>query len=278
MSADGMKKLKAWLRKKTPPHEQLHKTLFALACLCRDAGLEESESELIVKSYAAGGADGRSVPLREAQGAVRSAFNSNSASAIRWPKMLPSLVAECDRYPQSVPYPVRSSEPPEHFLRAMFSADPLLCCGMTAYAMDTRPLSEWCGMLHPMQFIVPSPMSAVMGPRKEDGKESFHAESNTGPRKYLVTEFDGPDKPRQMARIASLRALGTLSLALLVDSAGKSLHGYWTADPCEGVNRMFFEHACKLGADERLWLRSQFSRMPGGTRDGRRQEVLEMNL
>jgi hypothetical protein len=276
---DGMAKLEAWLRKKSAPTSQLHKTLYALACMCRDAGMPEEHAGLVVRAYAAGGRDNRSVPPREVEGAIRSAYRATAGPpGPKWPRPVPALIAECDRYPQSVPYPVHRDEPPEFFLGKMFPGNPLLCCGMTAWAMDTKPLEDWRGMLRPMQFLVPSAMASETGPRKEDGRESFHAEANTGPRQYLVTEFDGPDKPRQMARIRSLRALGTRSLVALVDSAGKSLHAFWRASGEEALNRIFFEQACRLGADERLWLRSQFARLPGGTRDGRRQDVLEFNL
>jgi hypothetical protein len=269
---EGLRILQSWLRKKKPAGEQLHKTIFKLALMCRDAGLGEAEAGLICKAYAAGD-NARRVPEREVVGAVTSAYNSTFTAGPRFPKAMPELMAEADAFPVGVPYPVHSSEPPEFFLSEMFPGDPLICIGATSYAMDTRPLSEWEGMLRPMQFIVPSPMVAETGPRKMDGQESFHAESNTGPRKYLVTEFDGPSKPQQMARIRSLQALGGLLLACVVDSAGKSLHAFWRASD-EGTNFDFFSRACRLGADERLWLRSQFARLPGGTRDGRRQEVI----
>jgi len=274
---EGRKKLMAWLRKKQAPTTQLHGTLFALACMCREAGFTEEQGGVVVRAYAAAGRDGRTVPEREIEAALRDGFKSTSKPAAKWPRPLPALMAECDRYPRPVPYPIHRDEPPEFFLGRMFSGDPLLCCGMTAYAMDTRPLSEWRGMLGPMQFVVPSPMMTVTGPRKGDGQESFHAESNTGPREYLVTEFDGPPKPAQMARIASLRAFSVLDLVTVVDSGGKSLHGYWRAKD-ESSNARFFEQACRLGADSKLWLRSQFSRMPGGTRERRRQEVLFFDL
>lgn len=272
MKPDGLKKLKAWLRKKENPKQQLHKTLFALACMCREAGLAEPHTVLVVRAYAAGNM-ARRAGEREILSAVASAFNGTYAPGPRWPGPVAELIAEVDTYPAQVPAPVLAGKPPEFFLELMFPGDPLLCIGSTAYAMDTRPLSEWQGMLRPMQFLVPSPMTAVTGPRKQDGQESFHAESNTGPRKYLVTEFDGPSKPQQMARIRSLEALGGLELVAVVDSAGKSLHAFWRALD-EPANRTFFERACKLGADERLWLRSQFARLPGGTREGRRQEVI----
>jgi hypothetical protein len=270
--AEGLKILQGWLRKKKPPGEQLHKTLFKLAGMCKLAGLSQDHAGLICKAYAAGD-NARRVPEREVAAAVRDAFKGSFKPGPQFPKPVPQLMAEADAYPVAVPYPVHSSEPPEFFVSAMFPGDPLLCIGATTYAMDTRPFSEWSGMLRPMQFIVPSPMVSETGPRKADGAESFHTESNTGPRKYLVTEFDGPTKPQQMARIRSLEALGGLLLVCVVDSGGKSLHAFWKAAD-EGTNFEFFTRACKLGADERLWLRSQFARLPGGTREGKRQEVI----
>jgi hypothetical protein len=275
-TAEGMRKLKAWLRKKENPKQQLHKTLFALSCMCRAAGLEKEHAVMVVRAYAAGKM-ARRAGEREILSAVGSAYQDNYVPGPSWPGPVEGLLAEVDTYPSQVPAPVMSGKSPEFFLEAMFPGDPLLCVGATAYAMDTRPLSEWQGMLRPMQFLVPSPMTAVTGPRKEDGRESFHTESNTGPRKYLVTEFDGPTKPQQMARVRSLEAFGGLGLVAVVDSAGKSLHAWWRAGD-EPLNHNFFTRACKLGADQRLWLRSQFARLPGGTRDGRRQEVLVWKL
>jgi hypothetical protein len=160
----------------------------------------------------------------------------------------------------------------------MFPGDPLLCIGANAFCGDTKPLSEWRWMLKPMQFLVPSPMLSETGPRKLDGQESFRTEANTGPRAYIVTEFDGPEKPQQMARIRYLRATGELPLVCLVDSAGKSLHAYWRASSDEHRNLEFFRRACRLGADPMLWNKAQFARLPGGTRNGRRQEVLHFQF
>lgn len=264
--------MKAWLRKKADPKEKLHTTLFKLACMAKEAGMDEGQVTLMCKAYASGNMI-RRAPEREIASAVRGAFRGEVFRGPRFPKPMAELIAEVDAYPALVPYPVHGEKPPEFFLAEMFPGDPLLCVGATAYAMDTRPLSQWNGMLRSMQFVVPSPMVAETGPRKEDGRESFHAESNTGPRRFLVTEFDGPGKPQQMARIRALEAMAGLKLCCVVDSAGKSLHAYWRA--CgEEMDRQFFSKACQLGADDRLWLRSQFARIPGGTRDGRRQEII----
>lgn len=270
---DPLSKLKAWLRKKESSEMSLHKAIFKIAILSKEAGLLPEQAELLCKTYATGAA--RRAPEREIRSAVACAYSGNvKPQGPRFPKPMAELMAEVDAYPQPLPRPPYPHSTPEDFLDAMFPGDPLLCVGATAFAMDTKPLSEWRGMLAPMQFLVPSPMTTPTGPRKEDGAESFHAESNTGERAYLVTEFDHATKPAQMARIRALEARGSHKLALIVDSAGKSLHAYWKASGDAHADFTFFSHATKLGADERLWLRSQFARLPAGQRDGRKQEVL----
>ena len=271
---DPLSKLKAWLRKKESSEMSLHKALFKIAILSKEAGLPPEQADLLCKSYAAGNM-ARRAPEREIRSAVACAYSGEAKpQGPRFPKPMAELIAEVDAYPQPVPRPPYPHSTPEDFLDAMFPGDPLLCVGATAFAMDTKPLSEWRGMLAPMQFLVPSPMTTPTGPRKEDGAESFHAESNTGERAYLVTEFDHATKPAQMARIRALEARGSHKLTLIVDSAGKSLHAYWKASGDAHADFTFFSHATKLGADERLWLRSQFARLPAGQRDGRKQEAL----
>lgn len=271
---DPLSKLKAWLRKKDSAEMSLHKAIFKIAILSKEAGLSPEQADLLCKTYAAGKM-ARRAPEREIRSAVACAYSGEAkVQGPRFPKPIAELMAEVDAYPVPVPYPPYPMSTPEDFLDRMFPGDPLLCVGATAFAMDTKPLSEWRGLLAGMQFLVPSPMTASTGPRKMDGAESFHAESNTGERAYLVTEFDHAGKPQQMARIRALEARGSHKLALIVDSAGKSLHAYWKASGDARADFTFFSHATKLGADERLWLRSQFARLPAGQRDGRKQEVL----
>jgi hypothetical protein len=65
-----------------------------------------------------------------------------------------------------------------------------------------------------------------------------------------------------------------------VHSGGKSLHGWFFVyeQPEEKVRR-FFRYAVSLGADPATWTRSQFVRMPDGTRDnGKRQTVFFLSL
>jgi hypothetical protein len=122
------------------------------------------------------------------------------------------------------------------------------------------------------------------------GKKSAHALSNTGPRRFLVIEFDfdtqweacpflrGCDLSDLCACLL-LHLAESAPLALVLYSGGKSLHGwfYCNGRP-ENSLRLFMSRAVSLGADPATWTRSQFVRMPDGLRDnGRRQTVYFFN-
>ena len=126
---------------------------------------------------------------------------------------------------------------------------------------------------------------------------SAHAVSNTGPRRFLIVEFDfeaGTSKEEALLldRLATeerdvkdlcaallLHLAERAPLALAVYSGGKSLHGWFY---CAGVpeERLWrtFHYAVSLGADRANWTRSQFARMPDGLRDnGNRQTAYFLN-
>ncbi len=200
-------------------------------------------------------------------------------------------------------------------LERLFPGNPLLCCSKFIDSHETLTLGCWV-YLDGYQFIVPSPMSQVWG-KTEDGRPSQRTTANTGPRRFLVIEFDfkaisdgdsGQGNERRRSGTAKLsRALetgrmvarlngdgftvhdmcatlihhlaGYIPPALVVHSGGKSLHAWF---PCAGVEeslvRRFMRYAVRLGADSRTWSRCQYVRMPGGLRDnGARQEIIYFN-
>jgi hypothetical protein len=146
----------------------------------------------------------------------------------------------------------------------------------------TRILDEWLErpkvILTRQQFIVPNPMAKTWGINK-DGNESARCLDNTGPRMYFVAEFDfgeGTDD-KQAALIAHLAQFAPL--VMIVDSGGKSLHGWFRVygAPEEKIER-FIDYAVSLGADKQLRVRCQYCRMPDATRNnGKRQRVLYFN-
>jgi hypothetical protein len=152
----------------------------------------------------------------------------------------------------------------------------LLCCGHSKSKFETRSRTEWRGHLSARQLIVSSPMTARSGLTKE-GKQSAHALSITGPRRFLVIEQDCGTIDEQAAVL--LHLAGRAPLAVAVHSGSKSIHGwfYCSGQPEEKLRR-FMNYAVSLGADHKLWSPSQFARMPDGLRDnGRRQVVFYFN-
>ena len=164
----------------------------------------------------------------------------------------------------------------EELIDRLFAQNPLLCCGRTAFSFVTRTREEWRGKLSAQQFIVPSPMTARRGLTKE-GRDSAHALSITGPRQYLVVEQDQGAVDEQAAVLLHLAQYAPLVLA--VHSGGKSIHGWFACfNGSEPAIRGFMEYAVSLGADHATWTRSQFIRMPDGTREnGNRQTVFYFN-
>jgi len=164
----------------------------------------------------------------------------------------------------------------EKIIDTLFPGDPLLCAGRSSYEFATRSRSEWRGKLTTLQLIVPSPMTARIG-HTQDGKESAHALSITGSRRFLVVEQDAGTVDEQTAVLLHLAEQAPLSLA--VHSGSKSIHGwFFCAGQSEEILRAFMRYAVSLGADPATWTRSQFVRMPDGTRNnGQRQTVYFFN-
>ena len=164
----------------------------------------------------------------------------------------------------------------EKIIDQLFPGNQLLCCGKSSQEFNTRPREDWRGELTGLQLIVPSPMSAVTGLTK-DGKESTHSLNNTGARRFLICEFDTGTVDEHAALLIHLA--GYAPLVCTVHSGGKSLHGwFFVAGQPEQKIEKFFRYAVSLGADRATWTRSQFVRMPDGTRDdGNRQTVFYLN-
>jgi hypothetical protein len=165
----------------------------------------------------------------------------------------------------------------EEIIDRLFPGNPLLCCGKSSQEFDTRPRDNWRGELSALQLIVPSPMSAVSGTTK-DGKESKHTLANTGARRFLICEFDTGMTDEHAAMLLHLGTFAPLVCA--VHSGNKSLHGwFFVAGQPDMKIEKFFRYAVSLGADRATWTRSQFVRMPDGTRDnGKRQTVFFLNF
>jgi hypothetical protein len=264
--------------------EGFHNWLFRAARALWKCGRDENEIRAILENTAS--TCGRFVPQREIDEAVRnsqvSAFQPLSVPHHPWPapnrEQREAVIAETqfalvDLWEMD-PIKFTDNKPhTEEIIDALFPGNPLLCCGKTQADFDTKPRSKWRGELPQQQFIVPSPMIKWVGQTKE-GKESAHCIDATGPRRFLVIEQDIGTVDEQTAVLWHLACRAPL--ALVVHSAGKSVHGWFfcSGQDEEKVLRPFMRLAVSLGACHSTWTKSQFVRMPDGTRgDGHRQAV-----
>ena len=166
----------------------------------------------------------------------------------------------------------------EEVIDPLFPDNPLLCTGSSPYKFGTKAREEWRGKLASMQLIVPSPMTERAGLTKR-GKKSAHSLDNTGPRKFLVIEFDEGTFDEHAAILIHLAQQAPLVMALM--SGNKSLHGWFYIERSpEKLQLSFMRYAVSLGADPQLWVRSQFARIPDGFRVDKEklQSVIYLNL
>jgi len=276
-----------------PPRagEGVHNWLFRVARQLH-AHLPAPEIIALLESRVQG--CGRHVSRKEITDAVQNALPcawqpDGNVAAVQPTKKWPSVNQEqraailrdngglADLWELSKPRIDDNAQHTEEIIDALFPGNPLLCAGKSMSDFDTRPREDWRGELSKLQLIVPSPMSAVTGLTK-DGKESKHTLANTGARRFLICEFDTgtPDE-----HAALLLHLGTIApLVCVVHSGGKSLHGWFYVEKSAPDKiEKFFRYAVSLGADSATWTRSQFVRMPDGTRDnGRKQTVYFLNF
>jgi hypothetical protein len=263
----------------------VHAWIFQCALALRRAGYSEGEMAEMIEGAAVN--CGRALEAHEIPDAIknsgsRSAPSGTSARgggmppprAARWPAAASGRIQEIIRsrearslYDLWEASPVRLEDhAAEYLIDRLFPGNPLLCCGRSHGQCETTPREEWRGQLPKLQFIVPNPMAALRGTRKSDGQPSPRALDNTGPRRFLVIEFDdnlGEDS--QAARLWHLNSLSPLVLA--VHSGGKSLHGWFcTVGDAESAWLKFMRYAVSLGADPATWTRCQFVRLPDGMR------------
>ncbi|RMH23607.1 MAG: hypothetical protein D6701_00145 [Gemmatimonadetes bacterium] len=252
-----------------------HTTFFRLAKILLAEGRCEEDILHVLRAVAAAVRD-RRVPERELTSAIAYAKAAPGPGASpRWPGVNLALRAEIERsatlsdlVKASPCFPANTAEA----LYALFPDNPLLCLGAEVNSFATAPLAEW-RHLEAAQFVVPNPMRARTG-RTLEGRLSARTNANTGPRAYLVVEFDFGHFDGHAALLLHLRQYAHLAMA--VYSGGKSLHGWFDVrGQSAEAQRRFFARAVELGADPKMWTPSQFSRCPLGSnrRTGRLQQV-----
>lgn len=250
-----------------PPKGRGHTWLFRVAIHLRHYHTEEACFRLL-RACANEWRD-RSVPDGEIRAAVSNAYAATPRGEVR-----PAATRWPDPNPRAIERVLRTTAPSfgldpiavtaQQILPTLFSLDELLCIGFEQARGSVATLREILQSACRYQFIVPSPMTAHTG-RNQQGLETFRCLANTGTRRWLVIENDSATKEEQAKILTHLSEL--LPLVLVVDSAGKSLHGWFRATgTSEPDLRLFMQYATHLGSDPHTWNRCQWVRMPGGIR------------
>ena len=267
-----------------PPRsgEGFHNWLFRAARALWKCGRTANDIRAVLENAAE--ICGRHVPTREIDNALRNSRSSAVCSTRFQHQPWPSLNAEqrkaviesgaglVELWEAS---PVRLEDNESHteeIIDVLFPGDPLLCAGRSNSDFDTRSREEWRGELSDLQLIVPNPMTAWTGLTQE-GKESTHALSIIGPRRFLVIEQDKGTIDEQAAILPHLATIGQMAVA--VYSGSKSIHGwFYCVGRPEDKLHDFMRYAVSLGADDATWPRSQFVRIPDGTRAGSKSQTV----
>lgn len=245
----------------------VHSWVFYAACRAVEAGISDDQAKQIIEPLMTRPPN----PSTEIEDALRNARGERSQPTIKWPEPNVEQIEAIARDNPGVLDLWRSrsrlrtqDSQAETIIDRLFPGNPWLCVGRSNAIFGTRKREDWRGHLHRFSLIVPSPMISETGITK-DGRPSYHCLANTGPRRFLILEADRGGLQQQAAIIWHLAKIAPL--ALVVFSGSKSLHGwfYCEGQPEDSVLK-FMKLAVSLGADKRMWLRSQFCRMPDARR------------
>jgi hypothetical protein len=220
-------------------------------------------------------------PQTEIKDALRAARGERRSPSTLWPQVNEEQIEAITQdgirvldlwMASPVPMQIGDSRT-EEIIDCLFPGNPWLCVGQSNRLFQTQRRENWRARLDAYSLIVPSPMTNETGLTK-GGRQSFHSLDNTGPRRFLIIEADRGPLDQQAAVIWHLAKFGPL--AAVVFSGSKSLHGWFFCEriPDEKLLR-FMRYAVSLAADKRMWIRSQFCRIPDGRRsDGKTSTAL----
>ena len=286
------------------PTNGIHHHHMVLATFCKGVGISENEANELIHRKFQSQPQRRKLQLKEIENAVSKAYKSlgrlsfkkmdseviikdvftKTSSGSVWNNEMPMPKVEAnhgsilkaetktpwtleDMFEES-PYRVSDCTPAQ-IIQMLFDPEDLICCGsITSFA--SIQARDWLSKPFVGEQIVPNPSRVPVGVNKS-GKPSAHCRDATGERRYLVIESDDEDKTFDQ-KACVLRFLCDeveARLAMVVHTAGKSLHGWYHSSGCPKTDWDFMNLACRLGADPRMWLPEQLARTPNALRMGK---------
>lgn len=186
--------------------------------------------------------------------------------------------------------PIRLLPSPEHdayfLLKILFEPDDIIYLG-DRYGTAVMRTEHWLKHIHDsgttsLPHIAPNPFTGQHHSTQK-GKPSYRCDAAVKKFMYAVVEFDGLSREDQIAFWSAI----PLPVAALIDSGGKSIHGWIkvegvknSADWTENVEKeLFTQRLVPLGVDPACKNESRLSRLPGHYRaENRRwQQLLYLN-
>ncbi len=189
---------------------------------------------------------------------------------------------------------IRIDWPPEEdswrVLEALYAPDEHLYIGQSKSAAhlgcELRPVQDWIARFQAKgpgstsPHVIPNPLTGLPAPKASGQGHTLRGDACVAAFRYAVVEFDEMSREDQLAFWWAAR----LPVAVLVDSGGKSIHGWVriqaindAAEWTRVVERHLFDSLLRpLGVDGACKNESRLSRMPGHRRKetGRWQRLL----
>jgi hypothetical protein len=196
--------------------------------------------------------------------------------------------AEADLWEAS---PTRIDWPPEEdamqILQMLYDQDDLIFIGerySDGILDDTiRTSKRWveylCSGGKTAPHLIPNPLNGRPVPTKSGDTRTLRGDSNVTAFRFCVVEFDNLSLADQLSFWFSVN----LPISALIDSGGKSIHGWLDvrrlADVATGENwdhhiknRLYAQALVPLGVDSACSNPSRLSRLPGHFREGSRRQ------
>jgi hypothetical protein len=192
--------------------------------------------------------------------------------------------------------PIRIDWPPEDdtvlFLSVMFEPLDLLFIGERLepgiIGRNIRTAKDWIDYFQTggktAPFIIVNPLTGEAAPKKTGDGETFRGDGNIKTFRYCLVEFDNLTREEQI-RFWTSKEVNELPIAALVDSGGKSIHGWIRTPSINSINdwqreirgKLYEQGLIPLGVDSACSNPSRLSRLPGHLRDNKYQRLLWLN-
>lgn len=255
----------------TPPVQgETHRWLFKAALRLKNF-VSEKGAFIFLREFCDKFVKHRKIPDREIETTVQNAYElSEDSFGISYPAKSETLVSEViEKIPPLFDLQAKKVNISKVF-STLFLENEFICVGYDVYTAIVTSFKNITQYLN-AQFIVPNPLKEITSKR---------GNTSIAKHRHVVVEIDDLSIPKNK-QISILSFLAEkMPLILVVDSAGKSLHGWFKIENKNEAEKIkFFMLASLLGADVSRFAPAGWVRMPNGVRPTEgRNSGLQQNI